>query len=206
MELLSNILATCLGNVESVLTSVQVVKIDTSLLYFLAEHRTMYLTNFFLLVTFFGKGVIVTCIGIIFSLYLFYKKQTRYIFSFFMTLAGSGLTVSILKLVVHRARPGNDVAYYTENSFSFPSGHSSASVALYGYMAYYFIRKSLSKERSSKILLATLLVIFLIGLSRLYLGVHYFSDVVGGYTVGVVWLLIGIVITEASWFRRNECD
>ncbi len=206
MEFLSSILITFLDKIESFLTSVTVVKIDTSLLYFLAEHRSVSLTNFFLLVTFFGKGVIVTCIGIIFSLYLFYKKQTRYIFPFFVTLAGSGLTVSIIKLLVHRARPANDVAYYTENSFSFPSGHSSASVALYGYIAYYFIRKLLTQGKRSVVGCVAVIMILLIGLSRLYLGVHYFSDVVGGYIVGMIWLLIGIVITEAVWFRWNERD
>lgn len=194
-------LFTFLGITEDVITSDPIIKIDNYLAYFLSEHRNIYLTQFFLWVTLGGKGVTAVFIGILMSIYLILKKHITYIFPLLITLTGSGVTVYLTKLLIHRARPGVDIAYYTEKSLSFPSGHAATSVVLYGFLAYFFIYTATTWKIRTNIFFTAFLIIFLIGLSRMYLGVHYFSDVLGGYMVGVLWLLIGITITETLRFK-----
>ena len=197
-------LFTFLGITEDVITSDPIVSMDKYIASFLSDHRSVYLIQCFLFVTLLGKGIVVTVFGVLFSLYLLLRKRPLYIAPLFVTLLGAGLTVTITKLLIHRDRPGVDIAYYFEKSLSFPSGHAAISVTFYGFLGYYFMRKALTWKTRTNILFTTLFIVFLIGLSRLYLGVHYFSDVLGGYVVGMLWLLIGITITETLRFRLKR--
>jgi membrane-associated phospholipid phosphatase len=73
-------------------------------------------------------------------------------------------------------------------TWSFPSGHSSGALMIYGMLAYLLARAIPSRWIHDAIAVAAAFLIALIGLSRMYLGVHYFSDVIGGYAAGIVWL------------------
>ena len=198
------LLFTFLGIIEDIITSDPIVQIDKYIAFFLLDHRTEYLTQFFLSITLGGKGVVASVFGVLFSLYLLLRKDSLYIIPLIATLSGAGLSTSIIKTLVHRDRPGTDIAYYIEKTLSFPSGHAAISVAFYGFLAYYFIRKAITWNKKVGIFFIALFVISLIGLSRLYLGVHYFSDVLGGYVIGMLWLLIGITITEIIRFRFKK--
>lgn len=195
---------TFLGIIEDIITSDPIVQIDKSIAFFLLDHRTDYLTQFFLSVTLLGKGVVASIFGVLFSLYLLLRKDSLYVIPLIVTLSGTGLSTSIIKTLVHRDRPGTDIAYYLEKTLSFPSGHAAISVALYGFVGYYFIRKAIRWNKKVGIFFIAAFIICLIGLSRLYLGVHYFSDVLGGYVIGMLWLLIGITITETLRFRFKK--
>ena len=79
-----------------------------------------------------------------------------------------------------------------ESSFSFPSGHAMASMAFYGLIIY-FIDKNMKNEKLKKIISISLsILIFLIGISRIYLGVHYASDVIAGFAISIVYLILYI--------------
>lgn len=103
--------------------------------------------------------------------------------------AGGGLLDAVLKLVIRRPRPPYAAAFLQHYSWSFPSGHAMASLIGYGMLAY-VLGVLWIHRRSAQIsvVLGAALVIVAIGFSRLYLGVHYFSDVVGGYAAGLLWL------------------
>jgi undecaprenyl-diphosphatase len=124
--------------------------------------------------------------------YFYFKEETSFSYSLILTIAGTEITLELMKLLVNRPRPSANIAYYTEKSSSFPSGHSATAVALFGFVAYYFISKITSKNNKVFAIIASALLVVLIGFSRLYLGVHFLSDVIGGFSMGGLWLLLGI--------------
>jgi undecaprenyl-diphosphatase len=95
-----------------------------------------------------------------------------------------------LKSVFHRARPDYAVELITGPTWSFPSGHAMASIVGFGVLAYF--RRELEKNPHRRVIISmtALLLIIAVGFSRLYLGVHYLTDVTGGFLVGGIWLIV----------------
>ena len=94
-----------------------------------------------------------------------------------------------LKEIVQRPRP-EGFRLIAETGYSFPSGHSMVAVAFYGFLIWLIIRYEEDRRQRWIWSLALFFVVIMIGVSRVYLGVHYFSDVVAGYCVAAVWLVI----------------
>jgi membrane-associated phospholipid phosphatase len=117
------------------------------------------------------------------------RRQWILLGGWLAAFAGGGLLNTVLKLVVHRPRPPYAAGFLHHASWSFPSGHAMGSLIGYGMLAYAVTLLWIHRRSAqlSVVLVAALLIVA-IGLSRLYLGVHYFSDVVGGYAAGVLWL------------------
>jgi undecaprenyl-diphosphatase len=103
----------------------------------------------------------------------------------------------VLKRIIRRPRP-TGINLIKENGFSFPSGHSMVSMAFYGVLIYLINKSKLNKE--TKLLLSLLLsiLILFIGISRIYLGVHYASDVLAGFSLSLAYLIISIYIYEKT--------
>jgi len=113
-------------------------------------------------------------------------------------VAGGGLLDLALKRVFHRTRPTWDVPLLTARGWSFPSGHAMGSLIAYGMLAYLLVRDARGRRPRMAIVVGAVLLVLLIGLSRMYLGVHYLSDVLGGYAAGVVWLATCITGLEVA--------
>ena len=130
-------------------------------------------------------------------------KKTKY--SIFINLAVAASLNSIIKHVIQRPRP---VGYrlIDEKGYSFPSGHSMVSMAFYGYLIYIINTNVKSKwiRIVSTILLSILIV--LIGTSRIYLGVHYTSDVCGGFCVAIAYLMVYTGILKRMSNKNQEDD
>src|SRR2546422_374582 len=106
--------------------------------------------------------------------------------------SGAALIDYWLKLVIHRPRPSYAAALMPQATWSFPSGHAMGSLVGYGMLAYVLCLLATCNHRTRLWIVAgAAVVIVAIGVSRLYLGVHYFSDVVGGYAAGAIWLFAG---------------
>ena len=121
-----------------------------------------------------------------------------------LAAGGSGLLNQLLKLFFQRVRPSLFPGPFHLTSYSFPSGHAMGSIACYGMLAFVAIR--LSRTRFSRILLglAAMLLVLGVGLSRVYFGVHYPTDVMGGYLAGAIWLAFTIgVVQVAEWYARR---
>jgi undecaprenyl-diphosphatase len=103
----------------------------------------------------------------------------------------------VMKLHFRRLRPEAPWALVHEHSFSFPSGHSVLAMVMYGVIVYKTQDKLNSRWARAALMVGAFLMVVGIGLSRVYLGVHYPSDVAGGYFVGAVWL--GAVIGSDLW-------
>lgn len=142
------------------------------------------------------------CIAIAIALIAF--RQRGFAFGWVVAVAGSGLLIKALKQVFGRMRPLNSEGLVLEHGFSFPSGHSSGAVVAYGMLAYLALRLLPTRWHLPS-LLATLALAVTIGASRLFLGVHFASDVIAGFASGIAWL--ALCITSIEYIRwRNRRD
>lgn len=122
----------------------------------------------------------------------------------FVSGVGGGILTTLLKLVIGRPRPSVSLVsvYLNHPTESFPSGHVVSYVALYGFLFYVvYVRLPQATHARLRFGLLTLcaLPVALVGLSRVYLGAHWASDVAGGYGVGLIWLLL---VIELYWRLR----
>jgi len=99
--------------------------------------------------------------------------------------------------LVGRHRPAIELDVTVVTS-SFPSGHATAAVAVYGFLAYAIARVLPNARERFEVAYWTAVLILFVGFSRIFLGVHYLTDVIGGFLVGGFWLLVGFTMSE--WF------
>src|SRR2546428_1951278 len=117
--------------------------------------------------------------------------------------AGGGVLNLALKGIIQRPRPLYGAALLHGDSFSFPSGHAMGALIGYGMLAYVLVMLWVERRRAQLAVVATAAVLVAaIGLSRLYLGVHYFSDVVAGFAAGTVWLAACVSGVEVARRQR----
>lgn len=186
------------GVVEDILTGDPIVAADMHISSLVAAFRTPTLVNFFLWVTMLGKSQVVLVFALTFLAILYLLKEQPLILPFVTVLAGSTAFTWLGKVAFHRPRP--DLAVYTEHSLSFPSGHSVISVAFYGFVVFLLVSRTQVWKRKVNYIFAGGLVAIMIGFSRIYLGVHYMSDVWSGYLLGTLWLVVGITLAQ---YRRT---
>lgn len=113
------------------------------------------------------------------------------------------LTVIIsqtLKFIVRRGRP-IDINIIEETGFSFPSGHSMVSAAFYGLIIYFIYKSNLKKSNKLVFITALTAIILMIGMSRIYLGVHYATDVIAGFSLAIIHLILFVEIIYKNRFN-----
>ena len=182
--------------VQSYIGQEALIRADLRIINLISHFRTPELNQFMLFITYLAQGEIIT-IAVIFSLIiLFLLRRWSYLRSLLVFVIGGELFVWIIKNIIDRPRPPLAEALVTETSYSFPSGHSFIAVAFYGLIVF-FLFDSL-KKKSLKIisLILGIILVILIGASRIYLGAHWPSDVLASYTSGLAWLTIIITITH----------
>lgn len=131
-------------------------------------------------------------IVIVVAVFLAIRRQWLHLVVWIIGWGGGELLNQILKHIFARPRPEFADPIQTAANYSFPSGHAMFSVIAYGLLAYFALLGIRHQSARTVLIIATILLILLIGISRIYLGVHYFSDVVGGFAAGAVWLTICI--------------
>lgn len=162
---------------------------DTSIYNYLMQKRNIKLNELVILFTELGGAIVITIITIL--LLIFTKKENKkmiLINVIFITLLNQ-----ILKIIFMRPRP-EIMRLIDENGYSFPSGHSMVSTAFYGLLIYLIYKNVKNKYLKWFGCIALSLIILGICLSRIYLGVHYASDVVGGLVFSIAYLIIYISI------------
>ena len=132
------------------------------------------------------------------SLFLMWQRRGFQLLASLISVLGSSISMYYSKLYFHRERPLNIAYYTTENSFSFPSGHSTSAMALVGLLCYFCLTEIKNKTTRILLFLMGVMYILLIGISRIYLGVHFLTDVLAGYLLGFLWVLVAIGLMEYS--------
>jgi undecaprenyl-diphosphatase len=118
---------------------------------------------------------------------------------------GAGILNQVLKAIFQRARPDLIPSPFELSSYSFPSGHAMGSIACYGMLAFVVMRLARGWPARLAIGVVAWLIILGVGLSRVYFGVHYPTDVLGGFLAGGTWLAISIATVEAAeWHARRR--
>ena len=149
-------------------------------------------------ITNFGGAIIL--IGLAFMLLIFIKNKKIGV-SIISNLAIITVLNQLLKRIVQRPRP-TEFRIVEESGYSFPSGHSMVSMAFYGYLIYLIYKYVKNKYlKWISIILLSILICF-IGISRIYLGVHYTSDVLGGFFISISYLIIYISAVNKFFIER----
>ncbi len=188
------VLALFAGIVEDVLTADPIVALDHATAQLIAAFRTPPVVSALLWITSLGEPRVVGALFATACLVLWLTNRKYAIAGLLISSLGSAVFVTLGKLAFQRPRPVE--AVLLESSYSFPSGHATIAVAFYGFLGYLLIRSATRWKMRGNVFFATGALVFLIGLSRIGLGVHYLSDVWAGYLVGALWLIVGISLTE----------
>lgn len=194
------IIIICLVITGFILESVyerEILEFD-KLAFSLFKIRTPLLTKIFLIITNLGSPYVL----IVLTLLSFLLKNKKLSFIITGNLGLITIINQVLKFIIKRPRPG-DLFLIVETGYSFPSGHSMVSLSFYGLLIY-FIYKYF-KNKKLKIFLITLLslIIVLIGVSRVYLGVHFVSDVISGFLLSLSYLIIFIKVINKFILKES---
>jgi membrane-associated phospholipid phosphatase len=169
---------------------------------FLFAMRSPFLLELCNAVTLLGNVYVIIGIAGVVSLAIVFLRTGRiYIIGLAVTLLGAALSDYFMKASIGRMRPGGLIPSTVETSYSFPSGHATAAMALYGFVAFMLYRRY--PKNAKAIMIVATIVIVAVGFSRLYLGVHFPSDVIAGYLLGGLWLVVGIALTDTLRKRNN---
>jgi undecaprenyl-diphosphatase len=160
---------------------------DDAVLRWIAQQRTPVLDALMLEVTFLGTGTVVLAIVAVSGMFLWLTKHKYSALLLFIATAGGIVLNNLLKLGFGRPRPTVVEWGTTAMSWSFPSGHAMSATVVYGTVAYLAAR--LQEHRKHRVITLTLafFLILAICFSRMYLGVHYPSDVIAGIIIGLAW-------------------
>jgi membrane-associated phospholipid phosphatase len=171
-------------------------KIDTSIHDWAVNERTAGATTFFTMMTIIGGplglAVLLTIIAVILAI----RRRWRWLIYLAVTAGGGALLNLELKRYFARARPIAAEMLRRANGYSFPSGHAMGSAVAFGALAYLAFRAIRSWPAKAAVMAFLYTLVACVALSRVYLGVHWISDVLAGVTVGTVWVTTTTVAYE----------
>jgi undecaprenyl-diphosphatase len=175
---------------------------DASVREALHQAATPALTQLMFLASFLGSFYWLVPLGGVVVIVFLYFKWTRALVLFLVTMGGEQIMDPLLKNFFQRARPEAFFDYPVPTSYSFPSGHAFAALCFYGILAWLLSARLKNKPLRYMVWAFTAPLIFFIGLSRVYLGVHHPSDVIAGYLMAFVWVIA--VALGDLWFSRRK--
>jgi len=168
----------------------KLVQFDLRVINLFSTFRYEKLNHQALFITYLAKGEVVVVGIIVISLILILIKKWRFLKALLISVLGGELFVWIIKNLIDRPRPPLVNAIVNETTYSFPSGHTFVAIAFYGLLGYFIIQSERNKFVKIISLFLISILIILIGLSRVYLGAHWPSDVLASLVSGAAWLSI----------------
>jgi membrane-associated phospholipid phosphatase len=140
--------------------------------------------------------VVVACVAVVL---LARRRLRREALLVVLAIVGAQALTGVLKTLFQRERPSFDDPVATAGYFSFPSGHALTAIAVYGAVASIVALRLRSPALRAACLAGAGLLVAAIGFTRLYLGVHYLSDVLAGWSMGLAWLLVAAALVREPW-------
>lgn len=169
---------------------------DLRILNIIKAFRGPRLDREMLLLTYLGETEVIVIGFLAVEAFLAYLKRWRYFITLGTSVAVGEIFVWVMKHWVERGRPPVSLTLVRETGFSFPSGHAFAACSFYGMLAYFIYRTTKNRWARALTVAVSLLLIGGIGFSRLYLGVHWPSDVLASFAAGAAWVTILVTILE----------
>ena len=178
-------------------------KFDESVRNYVHEFAFPFLTSVMQTASFLGSTLFLTVFGVVIVIALYLQKHRHGAILFTITTVGASVLLVTLKLAFRRVRPETFFDTILPASYSFPSGHSLAAFCFYGALAEILSERTDKLWQQTLVWISAVTMILLIGISRIYLGVHHPSDVVAGYAVGLIWV-ITIAIGDKLVHAREQ--
>jgi undecaprenyl-diphosphatase len=187
---------------EDVVTGDAITLLDVRLAQWFRAHATAGFTDVMLFITHWngilGSGIMAALLA-----FWFWRRKAHYWLVVVLVAVPGGMLLNVaLKHVFHRARPSLEDPLLTLTTYSFPSGHTAAATVFYGLIACFLLSRVRAWPARAGIIAACCLMVALVALSRMYLGVHYLSDVLAAAAEGAAWL--ATCITAVSTLQRRR--
>lgn len=177
----------------------EIFSIDTYLMNFISGIRSSITTEIMLFFTSLSSSTVFIGVSVFMIFYLYLKRKKDAII--YLSILYSGVIINyLLKILFQRPRP--DFPLIHENTYSFPSGHAMNGFVLYATLSYFIFRESKNLKLTILVSILSTILIFCIGISRVYLGVHYPSDIIAGYIAGFLWFISAILFEKTIIFKR----
>ena len=161
--------------------------IDTTTNSLMQSIQNPILTTFSEILALIFEPLVLILISLIIATHLYIKSSKKQGIIFASAIFLTGILIKVFKEIFQRTRPLNQLVQ--ETGFSFPSGHTTMIVVFFGLIIYLFSKKKIKKVNS----LIAILIIFLIGFTRVYLRVHWLTDIIGGFILGGIILFLTIL-------------
>ena len=194
--------ATFLTLAWNVASHAPLVLMDARVAAFLHQHASPGFTRAMLLITNAHSTVAVAIFGLAFAAILWRMRERYWILTLAFALGGGMALNVLLKHAYERARPHFDDPFVTLNSFSFPSGHTAGATLFYGVLAAFLVSRTYDRGLRTLFVTVAVAMVMLVGLSRMYLGAHYLSDVLAAACSSVAWLALCLSSVHALVRRR----
>ena len=188
---------------EDILARDSMTLYDAGVSRWLLSLATEDSSQFFYLITLLGGPWFITVASLLISTWLAWRKQWLQLGALIFSVGGGALINELLKNIFLRPRPDFSNAFYNESGYSFPSGHAMLSVLFYGMTAYLIATQVLSWKTQIRLGVTAFTISMMIGFSRIFLGVHYLTDVLGSWAAGVVWLIVCITALRLAQTSRQ---
>jgi membrane-associated phospholipid phosphatase len=192
------------GITEDVVSGDPLTDVDVLVANWFDANSTPTLTPAMLLVSRLHGPIAMTSMACGLGLFLAWKRQWQWFMAFLIAVPGGMLLNALIKEVIHRPRPNFSDLVLTLTSYSFPSGHAAAATLFYGFLATYVVVHLREWRWRALVALIALSLVVAVGLSRIYLRVHYLSDVLGGMSEGVAWLALCLTAMNTLWQRAGQ--
>jgi len=179
-------------------------RFDRPVMNWFAGHREPWLTKIMWVVTAFGSSAVLIPIGLAVGVWFWWRRGApRPFLLLFAAYGGSELLSETVRALTRRPRPPRHLAAGHFAGFAFPSGHATHSVAVYGMLAVVLAGTTPLWRRKVAVWTGAFSVATTIGISRLYLGAHWLTDVLGGFALGNLWLFVVVVAARIIPGRRS---
>lgn len=162
---------------------------DLSIYNFIYGLNSPGLTMFMRVISSLGSAIVI--ITALLCIFLLFKDKKIFLQFFTLTIVTKVIN-HIIKIIVKRERPNVLTSLSVESGYSFPSAHTMISTVFYGFIIYLIMKNVKNKKIKNISIISLFIIIFLIGISRIYLGVHYATDVIFGFLFGFIILFIFI--------------
>jgi membrane-associated phospholipid phosphatase len=192
------------GSVAGEVMEGETATIDLAVAHWLHAHAqaSAGFTRFMLAITHLHSVPGIIAMVLLLGAWLYRRGAYYWLLALAVTVPCGMMLNVLLKYTFQRARPSFDQPLLTLSTYSFPSGHTTAATVLYGFLATYLVAHARSWHERAVVTLLACLMVALVGLSRMYLGVHYPTDVLAAVAVGCAWLVV--CITAVSTLRRRR--
>jgi undecaprenyl-diphosphatase len=190
---------------DAVLDKATMVRWDMSAAATIHAHTTPRGIQFFSAITHAGSPTSMIVLMVAGLIVLAVQRRKTLIVTWIAAFCGGAILENILKVVVGRTRPTFGAMFLTDKSLSFPSGHAMMATLGLGMLVYVLIvTRAIEGWVRATVIVAAVMCVVLVGLSRIYIGVHYPSDVLGGITAGSAWLAVCVSVSGVSLHHRGH--